>query len=49
MYGQFLALRENPVNVNPDPRFLFRNRYSVSVTTTPSFHGPAHTPMPIVA
>ena len=26
MYNQFFALRENPFNVNPDPRFLFLNR-----------------------
>jgi len=25
MYNQFFALRENPFNVNPDPRFLFLN------------------------
>ena len=26
MYNQFFALRENPFNVNPDPRYLFLNR-----------------------
>jgi len=26
MYNQFSALRENPFDVNPDPRFLFLNR-----------------------
>ena len=26
MYRQFFSLRENPFNVNPDPRFLFQTR-----------------------
>ena len=26
MYKEFFGLRENPFNVNPDPRFLFRTR-----------------------
>ena len=28
MYKQFFGLRENPFNVNPDPRFLFMTRHA---------------------
>jgi len=28
MYKKFFALRENPFNVNPDPRFLFSTRHT---------------------
>jgi general secretion pathway protein A len=37
MYNQFFALRENPFNVNPDPRYLFLTRQ-----TRESFDGLTH-------
>jgi general secretion pathway protein A len=37
MYNQFFALRENPFNVNPDPRYLFLTR-----ETRESFDGLTH-------
>jgi len=37
MYNQFFALRENPFNVNPDPRYLF-----LSHQTRESFDGLTH-------
>jgi general secretion pathway protein A len=37
MYNQFFGLRENPFNVNPDPRYLFLTRQ-----TRESFEGLTH-------
>jgi general secretion pathway protein A len=37
MYNQFFALRENPFNVNPDPRYLFLTRQ-----TKEAFDGLTH-------
>jgi general secretion pathway protein A len=37
MYNQFFALRENPFNVNPDPRYLFLTRQ-----TREAFNGLTH-------
>jgi general secretion pathway protein A len=34
MYNQFFALRENPFNVTPDPRFLFLNRHTQQALDT---------------
>jgi general secretion pathway protein A len=34
MYNQFFALRENPFNVTPDPRFLFLNSHTQQALDT---------------